>query len=168
MMGLSPLPRVPLPARPAPGNGPPAEPACIPRRRVATWGGGRGLRLVEQWRRALTRARAGELGVLRHPWHRSVPDGTVQAHLVKVLCSDAERLARWGARHGLPAAGICHRGGIPHYDLWGALAEEAWLELAPSTLGGNPPPVEIARRHGATHPGDEGPDPGKEATPEPP
>ena len=123
------------------------------------------MRLVEQWRRALARARAGQLSVLRHPWHRPVPDGTLQPQLVKVLCSDAHRLARWGARHGLPAAGICHRGSIPHYDLWGDLAEKAWRELAPATLGTGTPPA--AHGPGSFRPAARGPTPGKEATPEP-
>ncbi|WP_242822486.1 dihydropteroate synthase [Thermaerobacter marianensis] len=90
---------------------------------------------MEQWRRALERARRGQLAVLRQPWHRPVPGGTVAPYLVKVLCADEGRLAAWGTRYGLPARGICHHGRIPHYDLWGPLAEQAWAELAPATLG---------------------------------
>ena len=100
------------------------------------------MRLVDQWRRALARARQGELAVLRQPWNRPVPDGTVAPYLVKVLCADEARLAAWGTRYGLPARGICHHGRLPHFDLWGPLAERAWAELAPATLGtaarGNP------------------------------
>src|SRR5690606_30925215 len=88
------------------------------------------VRLVEQWRRALERARRGQLAVLRQPWHRPVPGGQVAPYLVKVLCADERRLAAWGTRFGLPARGICRHGRIPHYDLWGPLAERAWAELA--------------------------------------
>ncbi|WP_242823385.1 dihydropteroate synthase [Thermaerobacter subterraneus] len=93
---------------------------------------------MDQWRRALARARRGELAVLRQPWHRPVPGGTVAPYLVKVLCADEGRLAAWGTRYGLPARGICRHGSIPHYDLWGPLADRAWAELAPATLGTGP------------------------------
>lgn len=96
------------------------------------------LRLVEQWRRALERARRGELAVLRHPWRRPVPDGSVQDELVKVLCADVRRLAAWGARHALPPQRICHHGRVPHFDLWGEAGRRAWEELSPATLGRDP------------------------------
>ncbi|PZN08619.1 MAG: dihydropteroate synthase [Bacillota bacterium] len=107
------------------------------------------MRLVEQWRRALERARRGQLAVLRQPWHRPVPGGQVAPYLVKVLCADERRLAAWGTRFGLPARGICRHGRIPHYDLWGPLAERAWAELAPATLGQGAAPLPVDREQGA-------------------
>lgn len=62
----------------------------------------------------------------------------MQDELIKVLCADVDRLAAWGARHGLSCRHICRHGSLPHFDLWGEAGRRAWEELGPATLGRGP------------------------------
>jgi hypothetical protein len=65
---------------------------------------------------ALGKARAGEIVVIRHR-HR----GRV---IVKVLCSDPDKLRSWGRTNGIPESWMhVSRTGLPHFDLWGRAAE---------------------------------------------
>ena len=72
----------------------------------------------QAWRDALTRARAGELAFLDHPWPGT--SDRPRGRILKLLCADEARLAAWSAAHGVPAEALDHRGGIPHIDFLGA------------------------------------------------
>lgn len=80
-------------------------------------------------RSLLNRIRAGEIIILKCPWNRPVPGGWAKL-IVKVMCSDQEKLLAWGRERGIPEEWLhVSRTGIAHFDLWGHLATKVVMEL---------------------------------------
>lgn len=65
---------------------------------------------------ALALAREGEISFLEHR-HKG-------RRILKVICSDKERLLEWARENGIPEKWLhVSRKGIPHFDLWGSMAK---------------------------------------------
>lgn len=68
-------------------------------------------------RHELARARAGGIGTIRHRYKGRA--------IVKVLCADPDRLREWARANGIPEEWMhISRSGLPHFDLWGAMAKK--------------------------------------------
>lgn len=77
----------------------------------------------------IKRARAGEIAIIKVPFAVLVR-GRWRRPVVKVICSDRDKLIRWGRARGIPAEWLhLSRCGMPHFDLWGRRAESLLREL---------------------------------------
>ncbi len=66
---------------------------------------------------ALALAREGEIAYIEHRYHGR--------QILKVICSDREKLLAWGREHGIPERWLhVSRSGLPHFDLWGSVARK--------------------------------------------
>ncbi|MEW6423158.1 MAG: hypothetical protein AB1523_00180 [Bacillota bacterium] len=80
---------------------------------------------MRELRKKVIKINYEDVKIIKHPYKAEILRKRAKGVLYKIICSYEEKLKEWAKESGIPEKWIHRsRNGMPHIDLWGAMARK--------------------------------------------